>query len=243
MIAAFGDVEQVEIVDGLIKMSQGWGELDERNTKLEEFVHNDGWGAVYLDNGKYNLYKSEMPCWDDPKLHDVEKKRIVMMHSRHTTQGSVKKENSHPFQAKYFGQDWFFCHNGTVYEELPEHPEVQGETDSEKLFHLLMENFDDKTDLSSIEKTVNTLTEYSSLNSFLFNGESLYVVNKYNQYHDHFQLNLFMGDDLIVISSEIIELTADRYLRKFHNIDDNWEKLENGQIAKINLNNNFVDFT
>lgn len=236
MIASFGNVPQTELVDNFIRMSHGWGELNELNTEVEEFLHADGWGSVYKKQGVYGLYKSPISCWEDPKLSEIEREEILLLHSRHATVGRVKEENSHPFKKTYENKEWFFCHNGTVEDPLPEYAGLEGETDSEKLFCLLLGNFDEKKDISSIEKTINSLSNYTSVNSFLFNGQYLYAINKYSENPKYYELNLFMGEKAIILSSERLDLTLEAKLA-------DWQELENGQIVRVDIEKMIVELS
>jgi len=237
MIASLGGINQSELMSSFIIMAHGWGEISELNPKMEDFQHNDGWGAVYKEKDAYKIYKSPKAVWEDPTSTTIEQKCPLILHSRHKSVGEVSYENTHPFQKTDEGKEWFFCHNGTIYEQLPKYNGLEGETDSEKLFCMLLEGFDENNDVSSIEKTINKLSDYSSINSFLFNGKYLYAINKYDEdkYPSHFSLNLFIGETAIILASErLLDLNMKGLLY-------NWKQLKNGQIVKMGVENNIVE--
>ncbi|MCP4679506.1 MAG: hypothetical protein GY854_29250 [Deltaproteobacteria bacterium] len=71
---------------------------------------------------------------------------LIMMHTRTATVGDVRRQNVHPFRFK----EWLFAHNGTIsgFEDFRDklcdamppfiQRGIQGDTDSEHLFHLLL---------------------------------------------------------------------------------------------------------
>ncbi|EYF08968.1 class II glutamine amidotransferase [Chondromyces apiculatus] len=108
-----------------------------------------GWGVGFYQGGEILLKRR--PLDDRPEVSLVEmtanlRADILIAHIRKATVGSLRTENTHPFRYR----QWLFAHTGTVEaftklrtrmrESLPVflQRDVQGETDSELLFHLFL---------------------------------------------------------------------------------------------------------
>lgn len=108
-----------------------------------------GWGLGTYSRGEPCVerqaepaYESEAFRWAAARVHACH----VMAHVRRATVGSLRLENTHPFN---YGT-WLLAHNGTLgaFEKIrprmveamtPHHRQaIQGETDSEHFFHLLL---------------------------------------------------------------------------------------------------------
>lgn len=113
--------------------------------------HPHGWGvAVHEGDGGWSVHRSVSRAGDDPRFHEVAasaRSRTLVAHVRRRTVGAQSLANTHPFRR---GR-WVFAHNGTIPESqtLTRHisarrqREIEGETDSELLFALLLTVIDD----------------------------------------------------------------------------------------------------
>ncbi|AKT43187.1 class II glutamine amidotransferase [Chondromyces crocatus] len=107
------------------------------------------WGVGFYQGGEILLKRR--PVDDRPEISLVEmtanlRADILIAHVRTATVGSQRTENTHPFRYR----QWLFAHTGTLEafaklrsrmrESLPVflQRDVQGETDSELLFHLFL---------------------------------------------------------------------------------------------------------
>lgn len=148
-----------------------------------------------------------------------------MLHARRASPESpVILANVHPFQAEFAGRRWFLCHNGTLHERLPEFAGLEGTTDSERLLHLLLQNYDEQHDLEGIAAVVGGLRDYTSLNLFLLNDLRLYVLNLYRKHPRYHTLWLGHAEDGLVIASERLNLGETPV---------DWEPLENGTLLRL----------
>ena len=101
------------LVDPFLRMAQGRNTLSERNTKLGEITHGDGWGSVCEHGGKLSVRRSTRASWDDPEIETLRKQNVFLLHARRASKGSVILDNVHPFEQEIDGARWFFCHSGT----------------------------------------------------------------------------------------------------------------------------------
>jgi len=111
--------------------------------------YSDGWGIVFYDGADLNLVREAGAASDSQTLkfirsNDFSSKTIVS-HIRHATQGEVSLRNTQPFCRELRGRRHSFAHNGDLYglAELvgsdSDYFNPVGETDSERLFCLLLE--------------------------------------------------------------------------------------------------------
>lgn len=83
----------------------------------------DGWGAMWVENGKLNHFKGIghfSKFWAEYK--DVPEDVNCALHFRIKTSGKIDQSNSHPFQVldkTKHGRDLFFMHNGMIDIERP----------------------------------------------------------------------------------------------------------------------------
>jgi predicted glutamine amidotransferase len=112
---------------------------------------------------------------DDAGAHDI-RARLHNAHTRHATVGDRSTENTHPFCLG----PYTFSHNGTILNiaRLENVEPCAGETDSERLFRLVMHHLDANDATDGLRYAVRATIErfpFSSL-SFLFSdGEKLYA--------------------------------------------------------------------
>lgn len=223
MIAAVGRFPTEKLLEGLLLMAQDRNGLHELNEGRQgKFQHGDGWGLVYREGGGLKRYRSTVPCWADPELGRVRDKELILLHARRASPGSaITLENTHPFRNGYRGQDWFFCHNGTVREPLPQFEGLEGTTDSERLFHLLLASYDEHDDLGSLRRVLEGLQDYTALNSFLLNERYLYLFNLYREHPRYYTLHIHRDERGALISSEPLPGFS------------GWEALENGTVLRV----------
>jgi predicted glutamine amidotransferase len=225
MIAAVGRFPAEKLLEGLLSMAQDRNGLHELNEgKQGQFRHDDGWGLVYREGRGLKRYRSTAPCWADPELERFLDKELVLLHARRASPGSsVTLENAHPFYYHCCGQEWFFCHNGTVREPLPRFEGLEGTTDSERLFRMLLASYDEREDLESLQQVLDNLQDYSALNVFLLGGRYLYLFNLHREHPRYYTLHLYRDDRGLLISSEPLPGFS------------GWEALENGTILRMEL--------
>lgn len=142
-------------------------------------VNADGFGMGWYHPDQETapfFYKSILPVWNDinlPSLSRYVESGCVLANVRSATSSqSVDLVNCQPFQSDRIS----FIHNGfignfrkTLYRPLRErltdraYQTIQGQTDSEHIFALLLDEFDATGSLSqALQQTIATLTELAS---------------------------------------------------------------------------------
>lgn len=129
-------------------------------------TNGDGFGiGWYNKRNEPGLFKDAMPAWNDENLHEIcgqTEAHTFMAHIRASTNGSVQRNNSHPFKHK----NWLFQHNGDVsnfpaikralqFDIAPElFPEIKGTSDSETCFYLALTYGLEKDPKTAFEKMI-----------------------------------------------------------------------------------------
>ncbi len=201
MLIAVGNMPVKELLDGFLQMAQN-------NNEVHEFsgtpghMHGDGWGYVRRINGKLEHYREAIPCWADERYHELYTGGfdLLLLHARKASPRLPKsKDFTHPFER----DGWYFCHNGTI-----EDPDFKGGSDSEKLFHKILENISIHGNPAvAIKETVRKIKNYTALNLILTNGRDAYVLNYYSmkeqtKHPKYYTMKYLKADRYIVASSE-----------------------------------------
>jgi predicted glutamine amidotransferase len=233
MIFALGNINPNQLIDQLILMAKDQTEIHEYNRKSGKgtFKHKEGWGIAYLNkNNNWVVKKSVTPIYDDlsiDKLRNI-KTKLMILHVRKATKGIVSLNNCHPFEKDEF----VFFHNGTVNDKIEDidHSELKGNTDSERVFHSLLNDLKNtnyseniQTIKTIIRKKINSYHDYSAINFILSNKSETFICNYYKKNPEYFKMNIARKRDSLIISSEIFETFSGH----------KWEKMKNGKLITI----------
>jgi glutamine amidotransferase len=146
--------------------------------------HPDGWGIAVHD-GAWTVERGTRCAHACERFAAVGDRaaRIVIAHVRKRTVGPVSLVNTHPFRHG----DLVFAHNGTLGDAhalaartAPEHlAEIEGDTDSERLFALVRTQIAAAGDISrgvaAAVRALHALPAPGSANFLLSCGERLYA--------------------------------------------------------------------
>jgi predicted glutamine amidotransferase len=191
---------------------------------MEELSHYNphGWGVAWYSREGWRLYKEPRPLHSSSRARRVLEKyvvgRIIISHVRLATTGSLSPANTHPWI--YHG--WAFAHNGSILDrdalhELldPEHRDLEGETDSEILLHLIVQEAERAGDpVEGIRRAVGLVLEerisFTSLNFVASDGRRLYAYRHARESLDYYTLYLIRrpweGPELEYISPKTRQL-------------------------------------
>lgn len=113
--------------------------------------HPHGWGvAIYSPGQGWSVQKRTDSAHLDDQFHDMAAESygdVLIAHVRKRTMGPISLRNTHPFQR---GR-WVFAHNGTLRDldflsartSPQRRAEIEGDTDSERLFAFLLTALDE----------------------------------------------------------------------------------------------------
>ena len=148
-------------------------------------LHADGWGIAWWEGDRLRSIASQMPAHSSPEFAAAVREvraDAVLLHLRWATPGiTVGAENTHPFLIE---DSWAFGHNGAVRPAdglLPlltssQRDALRGDTDSERLLHLLVERIHAHGLDGGLGRTVADVSRDltpSSLNALLLGRDDL----------------------------------------------------------------------
>ncbi len=200
-------------------------------------IHGDGWGIAWISSAGWELYKEAVALYKSENAKRVLQQINSMLAISHIRKASpefseVSYENTHPFVA----DGWAFAHNGTIksYSELrrllgDRASRLQGGTDSEALFHLVLKFVGEARDpVEGIALAVSEVDklEYTSINSVFSDGSRLYALNKFRSADEEYYtmyIGRFMveGVELVAIASQPLGGL------------EGWERIGNGKLVVV----------
>jgi predicted glutamine amidotransferase len=130
--------------------------------RVQSREHPDGWGLGWYEGRTPRVVRSLTPAHGDAQFEQLSSflnAETVVAHVRRASVGRISYENTHPFRRG----PWLFAHNGTlpgwdgVRAALEERidpslrAELEGETDSERCFHLFLSRLRRRCDLDEAD--------------------------------------------------------------------------------------------
>lgn len=202
-------------------------------------AHGDGWGMAWLEGKELCLAKEAIAAHASSRFESLSSTQTSdagLVHLRWATLDlGVNLENTHPFCSEGVA----FAHNGSVspprgleaYVSQEEISQLEGTTDSERLFRAVMSSARDlgvKQALASTILTIASEMSFTSLNSVLLTPESLHVACLYapdtitgDLEPDYYTMRYLATDDAIVVASSGWDQAG-------------WAELGNGKMLSIN---------
>jgi len=186
----------------------------------DERGHRDGWGLACFLNGDLRFYERDVgSAADSPKYYGVAwriaklnierdsgQRLIVLGHLRRASdRTSVAQQWSQPFVESRNGVTWAFQHNGSLVQDTS----VQGRTDSQVLFGLLLEALDGRAHEAVGEATrvarqvaIDRYGGFTALNFLLTDGTALHAYRDFQTNGQYYTLLVDSFGELIVAASE-----------------------------------------
>lgn len=238
-------------------------------------VHADGCGFGWYDQHKKitpSIFKSLQPAWSDQhfKLLSTQiSSNCFIGHIRAASVGAVSYVNAHPFAYDAF----LFAHNGTIYDfpsikqaitqEISESifTRLQGQTDSEYFFALLMEYVQQDTSRSMIDTMIHAFnksikkiyaakhavgnTSLFKLNTVLTDGKTL-IATRFISDLSQEPLSLFYASARPLICPECKKNEAEGYVissEPLTEVTTEWREVPKNSMLIIqdNLQIRFLD--
>lgn len=229
---------------------QAWQPKELRETKLNADGFGFGWyKSSYSTDDPIGLYRQTFPIWNDANLKDLSqalKQNLFFAMIRSATAGlGLSMSNTQPFMH----QQWMFQHNGYILDFhkefrnstrhllIPEYENIiQGNTDSEYIFAILMQHLAETgSPISALQKTFADIAHLiddkrSLLNIMLTDGHTIYA-SKYaingqcpSLYYGH-SINDFPDNSQLLVSEAL-------------NDDSNWQPIDDNCIVIIQADRN-----
>ncbi len=224
MLIAVGNIPINRVLEGMFSVARDVTLRHEVNKGiLGKWVHDDGWGAASLSNNEWEVHKSENPIFCDSAVNQLRNTspQVFMLHARKKMGSGKGIHNTHPFQHDEF----VFCHNGWVQDEIPQdhHYQLNGDTDSERLFYALLNQFDKDNPEQSIRNTLLQFKKLTGTNIILSTKEKSYIAIRENNYPKYYEMAIGTHPDFTIISSEQLPLAG-----------VTWEPVLPGEIVTLN---------
>ena len=135
-------------VEQPIRLRFGWEDFALHGSRRAG--NPDGWGVAYFAHRDVLLLREPGPAAESPMVNFLAQHappaRQIISHVRRATTGALTLENTQPFVRYLAGRAHVFAHNGYVADtENPTgNPYLQplGDTDSERLFALLLDELE-----------------------------------------------------------------------------------------------------
>lgn len=223
---------------------QAWQPQELKEAKLNADGFGFGW---YKENEQIARYRQPFPIWNDANLLDLSqtlKQSLLFAMVRSATVGlGASTDNTQPFAHKH----WLFQHNGYImdfdknfrgqtrqllninYENI-----VKGNTDSEYIFALLMQQLNDINDpVKAIKQTLNILKDLVKdtrclLNIMLSDGETIYA----SKHAINGECpSLYYGYDIKDFPTSSQLLVSEKL-----NDDSHWKSIDDNNIIVIKQN-------
>ncbi len=223
-------------------------------------VHGDGGGLGWYGAHQCpGLYRNAGPAWADPNLRELTAQveaKLFFAHVRASTGAPNTFVNCHPFRIDH----WLFMHNGQIggFSKLRRQIEklldddayaaLEGTTDSELMFGLLMTNGLFECAPTAIRKTINILDDMSVAMDIgepfratfaISNGSEIWAVRWSNDKYapSLYQRNL-NGD--VILASEPLDGETQNWQEISPNSLINLKR-GNDQVTKIEIETLFDD--
>jgi len=148
--------------------------------------HRDGWGVALRTTADWVIHRGTESADESARFAEVADDasgKVVIAHVRQKTIGCTALANTHPFQRDAF----VFAHNGSI-TAIPavsaraseqRLAEIEGETDSERLFAMVLTHIDDAGDIErgvvAAVRALHALGDIGSTNFLLSCGARLYA--------------------------------------------------------------------
>jgi predicted glutamine amidotransferase len=234
MIAAVGSFPTGALTRALRSMALNANPAYDHELRSEgdDLIHDCGWGAAYVRDGRLTRYRSAAPCFDDPALESLAgvDSSLMMLHARRTKhRETIADVNAQPFLARFQERDWAFCHNGEV-RDLSQlsHDESlapEGSVDSELLFLHTLTRLDPDERARSVAAILKDIGDFSSLNCLLAAPGSLTAFARRSGSSPrprYYALWYGRGAGVDVVSSEIVD-----------GLDVEWQAIADGEAIDL----------
>ena len=194
----------------------------------------DGWGIGWYEDGQARVERApERGDLDSRYWSTMEEARsdVLIAHLRFSTGGGIHECNCHPFVRQHRGRDWMLAHNGWV-SGAEDHPGSSGSTDSEQIFHQIMDKVAEYQESGGIKGLYPALKsaikcvfdQYGrgvKLNLLISDGRTLYAFHHYPGKPIYMLRRSKEYGGAVVVSTQRLS-------------EEDWEPIPNNRLLSIN---------
>ena len=188
-----------------------------------------GWGIAFYRGGEAILTKMPEKASVSKTYYQIAESvesDLIISHIRKASRGEKHERNCHPFTHQLNGQNWVFAHNGHV-DGITQHQRATGETDSESVFHMLLDHLRGTiTVATGLQNGITSLFEEYEfgrqirLNFLLSDGVNMYAFSNHSEKPMYHQNCSFGQGTQTMISTQTLGTTP-------------WEKLPADRLMSI----------
>lgn len=176
----------------------------------------DGWGIMWMENHKWQEYKSLKPVWESTAIFaKIPKSNLLAIHVRSASFPDQK--GIIEYNQPYIHDDLCFVFNGVITGVKIDRP-LKGSIGAQKIFSLIEEELQEKSPVKALHYLDQFLLHHAKLvnglNVGLVNDNSLYALCEYEDNSDYFGLKYYTDDSVSLICSEKIGPYAWKTMKK-----------------------------
>jgi predicted glutamine amidotransferase len=225
--------------DAIVKMSLDKTTHHENNVdSFGSFTHGDGWGIVWVVDGKIKSHHSTSAIWQDnlplETINDRQQITFMLIHTRKASPGlETGLKFCHPFIRSTSIGDVAFSHNGTIDNReaisYSSKYTLEVDSDTERFLYAIISKFESEPNqekMTLLRTVIQELPDYSGANYFFLTPENLWVSTNFSKNPKYFTMYYTINEGFIVVSSE-----------KFDSIPSEWQKLQNHNILELKKQN------
>jgi len=196
--------------------------------------NRDGWGIGWYTSKGPVIFKNTKNAIKDvlfPRVVSLVHSNVVIAHLRAKTKGNVREVNTHPFSIR----EYLFAHNGTMdrkpleRELRGEYRKLEGDTDSERLFHFLIQYMEQYGSVHGMRRALRKIDRMNRegayvgyMNVLMSDGEYFFAFSKFYASRNrglHYLVDEGLFPRVIFATKPIFE--------------GKWERLENGELVIV----------
>jgi glutamine amidotransferase len=220
------------VISKRLEVVEDWIEpLVQQSRYGTKHPHGDGYGVAFYESGQLHTRREVAPIWERKTDFSGDAGKILILHTRKASKGSINLNNVHPFTATTDDDSFVFCHNGTIFDIDKLNPskttDYEDASDSRIFFELFLNKYEFSGDfVEAVRSTVSdiaaTCSSITSMNSFFSNGKQLIAVRYCLDEEDYYTLGYTKLRD----SDDGYVITTQQYDDK-----TSWQWLENKTIT------------
>jgi glutamine amidotransferase len=220
------------VISKRLEVVEDWIEpLVQQSRYGTKHPHGDGYGVAFYESGQLHTRREVAPIWERKTDFSGDAGKILILHTRKASKGSINLNNVHPFTATTDDDSFVFCHNGTIFDIDKLNPskttDYEDTSDSRIFFELFLNKYEFSGDfVEAVRSTVSdiaaTCSSITSMNSFFSNGKQLIAVRYCLDEEDYYTLGYTKLRD----SDDGYVITTQQYDDK-----TSWQWLENKTIT------------
>ena len=187
------------------KILTSFAKMAEKSKAFDGDWQGDGWGFSWLENSKWQEYKSLKPIWEEKdKFAKFSESNIFSIHARSAS--FPQHKNNIEYNQPYTNESYSYVFNGLLKGVTLSLP---GNIGAQKIWFLLNDYLKKMSLTQALSKTTDILKKNSrniqALNIGVAGKNTISAYCHYNQHPNYYSLQYSDNPDIKIICSEIID--------------------------------------